>query len=643
MIRPADWKPVGVEALEETALAAVKATGSALVAASPGTGKTELLGQRAAYLLQTGICPFPRRILAISFKRDAASNLRDRVARRSGLEAAHQLDSMTFDAFAKQLLDRFWRALPQRWALTDAYRIGPQYPPRNDFNSFRYTVANSLGDSSTPAGWTAALFGRPPAPADIQAAAFDDYNRGIQRLALEPLIVPDVGAFLQLVALRRALALSPPALTFGQIGCLATAIIATNPAIREGLRATYSHVFLDEFQDTTSVQYRLVQAIFQGSDCILTAVGDTKQRIMVWAGAQRDVFEAFEADFLTKPGALGRLTLTRNYRSNERIVQILNILKRRIAPSEPDFVAARKAPDLPDSEIFALLVAGNQDAEAKGVAAIAAKAIREGTGPRNIGLLVRQKAVDWEDRLNAAFGDAQIAFRNEDRDVGGGTIQDLMTEIYSRVVLDLVEFATRKHGGSLWAVAMGHFAAAQGIEIDDDESAERALALRVDAFHEANQLNADAHPDEAEVRRVIGAIETALGLDRLRSLAPQYATGDFFENIRKACADFLIECAGDSRSWKAAIDRYRGVGQVPLLTITKSKGLEYDLVILLGLNDDQWWSFDRDVEEGHSLFFVAASRARERLVLTRCDSDRKSKIDEIFTLLGQAGISERVA
>lgn len=641
MIRSVYWKPIGVESLEEAALLAVKSTGSALIAASPGTGKTELLGQRAAYLLQTGMCPFPRRILAISFKRDAASNLRERVARRSGTEAARQLDSMTFDAFAKQLLDRFWRALPPLWALSSAYQVGPIHPPRNGFPEFRYSVATGLTNSVGPAGWAAGFFTPPPSPNDIQSLSYDDYNHGIQRLILEPLTVPTVAAFLQLVALRRGLIATPPTFSFGQIGCLATAIIAVNPAIRDALRATYSHVFLDEFQDTTSVQYGLVRTIFAGSNCVLTAVGDAKQRIMGWAGAQRDVFEAFESDFLSKPSALGRLTLNRNYRSNDRIVRILNILKRRIAPGEPDFVALRQAPALPDSEIFALMVASDQDAEARGVADIAAKAIKEGADPRSIGLLVRQRAPEWEDRLRVAFETASVSYRNEDRDVGGGSIQDLMTEIYSRAVLDLVEFATRTHGGPLWSIAMGHFAAAQGIEIDNDESAERSLAVRVDAFHQASRLDPDARPDEVEVRRVVATIEGALGMDRLRSLAPQYATGDFFENIRKATVKFLVECAGATASWSAAIDRYRGVGQVPLLTITKSKGLEYDLVVLLGLNDDEWWSFDRDVEEGHSLFFVAASRARERIVLTRCASDRRSKIDEIFTLLAEAGVTER--
>ncbi|MCC4252559.1 ATP-dependent helicase [Sphingobium naphthae] len=641
MISPHQWKPVGVDSLEQAALDAVRSEGSSLVAAGPGTGKTELLGQRAAYLLQTGLCRYPRRILAISFKRDAATNLRDRVAARSGPEAVRQLDSMTFDAFAKQLLDRFWRALPPPWTLAGGYRIGATYPVRQGFSSFQHEVADNLTDQLTPAGWSAAQLSFLPKPQSIHGMNFEEYGFGIQRLVLHPLSVPDAKAFMQLVALRRGLISNPPALTFPQIGCLATAIIAANPAIREGLRATYSHVFLDEFQDTTSVQYGLVKAIFEDADSVLTAVGDAKQRIMVWAGAQKNVFDAFEKDFLRTPQALGQLTLTRNYRSNERIVRILNSLKRRIAPTEPDFVAVRKAPDLPDSDIFSLLVAANQQAEANAVAALVAKAIAEKTDPRSIGLLVRQQAQNWQDRLQQAFDTARVPFRNEDRNLGGGTIQDLMTEIYSRVIVAIIAFATRKYAGPLWTIALGHFAVAQGIDIEDDESAERALALRVDAFHQANRLDENAKPDELQVRHMIASIEKELGLDRMRAMAPQYAVGDFFENIRKATAEFLVECTNSTSSWKEAIDRYRGVGQVPLLTITKSKGLEYDLVVLLGLNDEQWWSFDRDVEEGHSLFFVAASRARERLVLTRCGSDRKSKIDEIFSLLNEAGIIEQ--
>ncbi|MGV6647790.1 UvrD-helicase domain-containing protein [Klebsiella pneumoniae] len=71
-----DWVPQGVGGLEGRAWEALRETDSSiLVTAGAGAGKTEFLAQKASYLLQTGICPAPKRILAISFKKDAAQNL----------------------------------------------------------------------------------------------------------------------------------------------------------------------------------------------------------------------------------------------------------------------------------------------------------------------------------------------------------------------------------------------------------------------------------------------------------------------------------------------------------------------------------------------------------------------------------------
>ena len=86
-------------------------------------------------------------------------------------------------------------------------------------------------------------------------------------------------------------------LTFPMIGRLAGLLVQANPMVRQALQLTYSHLFMDEFQDTTQVQYDLAKAIFLGSDTIVTAVGDNKQQIMRWAMAMDDPFTAFEADF----------------------------------------------------------------------------------------------------------------------------------------------------------------------------------------------------------------------------------------------------------------------------------------------------------------------------------------------------------
>ena len=83
---------------------------SVAVTAGPGSGKTELLAQRADFLLRTNICPYPRRILAISFKTDAAANLGARVRERVPPDLASRLDSQTFHSFALRLIRRFVRS-----------------------------------------------------------------------------------------------------------------------------------------------------------------------------------------------------------------------------------------------------------------------------------------------------------------------------------------------------------------------------------------------------------------------------------------------------------------------------------------------------------------------------------------------------
>ena len=81
-VSTADWHPKDVESLEPAAETVVRSAENTLVVAGPGAGKTELLAQRACYLLETGPCKPPQRILAISFKRDAAKDLADRVEKR---------------------------------------------------------------------------------------------------------------------------------------------------------------------------------------------------------------------------------------------------------------------------------------------------------------------------------------------------------------------------------------------------------------------------------------------------------------------------------------------------------------------------------------------------------------------------------
>ncbi|MCM0760923.1 UvrD-helicase domain-containing protein [Sporomusa sphaeroides DSM 2875] len=122
-ISPENWVPSDSIILEPNAEAVVRSSFNTVVVAGPGAGKTELLAQRACFLLQTNVCKSPKRILAISFKKDAATNLAERVEKRCGKLLAQRFDSYTFDAFAKSLLDKFLNALPDDYKPFRNYEI----------------------------------------------------------------------------------------------------------------------------------------------------------------------------------------------------------------------------------------------------------------------------------------------------------------------------------------------------------------------------------------------------------------------------------------------------------------------------------------------------------------------------------------
>jgi DNA helicase-2/ATP-dependent DNA helicase PcrA len=126
-ISEAKWLPADGLELEPSAVNVVKSDTNCYVLAGPGAGKTELLAQRACYLLQTNKCTRPKKILAISFKRDAARNILERVKKRCGDELARRFSSLTYDAFAKRLFDQFKNSLPLE------YRPNLQYDVLTDY------------------------------------------------------------------------------------------------------------------------------------------------------------------------------------------------------------------------------------------------------------------------------------------------------------------------------------------------------------------------------------------------------------------------------------------------------------------------------------------------------------------------------
>jgi superfamily I DNA/RNA helicase len=613
-VKPQDWRPAGGIRLEEAASRVVTSDASMSVIAGPGSGKTELLAQRAFYLLQTGVCRPPQRILAISFKRDAAKALKDRVGRRCAPEQARRFDSYTFDAFPKGLLDRFLVLTPEWCRPQRNYRI--IFPSRDDKREFMAGL-------------------RPPAAlGGVEGITHEQVEAWGPLPAAAP--TPDnVTAWVAAEWWRRCVTARRSELTFPMISRLAEAILRHNPDVLRALRLTYSHVFLDEFQDTTRRQYGLTLA-FKRSPAILTSVGDTKQRIMKWAGAEAEVFDWFDRDFSAR-----REMLQLNHRSNARIVQIINDLVRQIEPDAVETLCARADDPVPD-DAAAFWRFDTDAEEAAFLASFIADDIEEhrdeGRCPDDFALLVRIRADQAEARLRPAFAARGLELRNEARALHGIAIQDLMADEIVCLLSGLLRLALGARGQAVYRPVQDVLASILGTDFENPRDLKRLDELIRQLIREIVDVTRTA-PRDSDMADVVAAIVEALDEKAVRRAFRQYEDERYFRDLQAALAALMAEHAQTAASWAELIDGVEGRGQIKLMTIHKSKGLEYHTVIFVGLHQNAFFGFRNNREEETNAFFVALSRARERVYFTRsAQSGQVHEIKELVDLLDHADV-----
>ncbi len=393
MIRVDNWQPADGLTLEPNAYRAAKEREFSLaLTAGPGAGKTEMLAQRADFLLRTGSCRYPKRILAISFKVDASSNLKERIRRRCGVELSSRFDSYTFHAFAKRIIDRFRPILNGDEALEPGFTIGPKIPHKQvDFTD----------------------------------------------------LVP-----------------------------LAIKIIKESHVARNALRQTYTDVFLDEFQDCTNHQYELIKAAFQGTNIRLTAVGDTKQKIMGWAGALDGIFETFKQDFQAVP-----LNMYRNFRSQPKLLRLQNEIIRSLDPGSV----------MPEEQIIGsegqiqIHPFQNCEEEADYLSKQIQKWIKEENVPaKEIAVLIKNQPDLYAMKLMVALRDRGIPYRNEQQ------MQDITVEPAARLIVDFLLSTFGKQEPSAWIRLMENLIP---FTDNDDEKGELVQNWQRFIIEEKNLIN----------------------------------------------------------------------------------------------------------------------------------------------------------
>lgn len=521
MIQPEHWVPGEGIILEPNALLAVcEQSTDVVVSAGPGAGKTELLAQRADFLLTTGGCSYPRRILAISFKVDAARNIRERVRRRCGDQLAARFDSFTFHAFAKRIVDNYRVLLTGVDALDADYTLDPTHRIQH------------------------------------KQVTFDDLVR------------------------------------------LAVDILRMSPRARNAIRQTYTHVFLDEFQDATESQYLLLTEAFLNSDAILTAVGDTKQRIMKFAGALDGIMKTFAADFNATP-----LTLYQNFRSDPVLRRMQN---RMVQVMDPP--AAVPMADLAgDQGSVEVLSFSSAQEEAEAVADQIQGWLDGGTDPAEIAVLVRQLPhLICGDLISELLARA-VPSRNEQ------ARQDLTAEPAASVILDLVRVLASDRCAEAYEHLMRVATASsptEEIAMRNARALSRFLILRRRDVRKGTAARSDLRKWTA---LVIDFVEL-ITLSALTALSPEYQRGPRLGQIIQQTVDAFGEELSQDGDPIAAMRRLSEDDAVRILTIHKCKGLEFEKVIVVGVEHELFWS--RKADDNRAEFFVAISRAKSELILT---------------------------
>ena len=155
-------------------------------------------------------------------------------------------------------------------------------------------------------------------------------------------------------------------------------------------------------------------------------------------------------------------------------------------------------------------------------------------------------------------------------------------------------------------------------------------------------------PDEESMLNLIEYIIEKIGDKRIISNFSIYNGKSDLTAIVKSFSKLLYKEYSQSRGiWGDIVSNFKGENSISIMTIHKSKGLEYEAVYFLGLEDSAFWNFNNQPEEDKSAFFVALSRAKSHLIFTYCKlrnnrAQNNRNINEIYSLLTQSSLVDVV-
>ena len=594
-------------ALNEAQTAAVlHKDGALLILAGAGAGKTRVVVERIAALIKGGVAP--ENILAVTFTNKAAREMKDRVAALLGSDPAlSPFDTPrtfpfigTFHALSLHIIKSFHTkvGLPARFTIYDrgdSTRAAKEAIEAAGFDSKELEPRRVLG-----------TMGR----AKSDALSREDFLAERAASYIDEAIA-DVWEKYEAILKKEN------ALDFDDILVTAYALLK-DEAVRAHFHQAWHYLHVDEYQDTNRVQYEIVRALAMPRGNI-AVVGDADQNIYSWRGASLEHIMNFEHDF---PGAT-TVMLTENYRSTQTILTAANdaISKNR---RRKDKVLTTKN-DAGDPIMLAGL--GDEIEEARFVARECGRLMSIGFAAEDIAVLYRanfQSRVLEEAFLGSGIPYQVLGTRFFERK----EVKDALS--YLRLAQNPASAADMVRAINAPARGIGKVTLAK-ILSGHESDLPSAARSKVQLFHALvariqNKI-ATARASEAVRYALVesgmwSAYEKGKGEDeeRLENLKELVSVASKYDSLAKGdgVARLIEEAALQSDQDELPQKREDKPG-VKLMTIHASKGLEFPIVFITGLEDGLFpHEHDGvgDDEEERRLFYVALTRAEKGAYLT---------------------------
>ncbi len=556
--------------------------GPLLILAGAGAGKTKTLVHRIDHIIKSGV--HPTSILAITFTNKAAKEMRERVKSLVGSEYPFV---STFHALGVYILKEQSKILgiPKHFtiydkndskkAVKDAVEACDLDPKQYDPAKFQHAISRAKGNFVTLEQFeaTAGEFFE-----EMTARVWAKYEATLQK---------------------------EKAFDFDDLLLKTAVLLQKNEAVRTQYQNRWKFIHIDEYQDTNRVQY-MIASLLAEKEKNICAVGDIDQNIYSWRGADIQNILNFEKDY---PDAKVIL-LEQNYRSTQRILDVANtVIKKNKQRREKNLFTKNE-----EGEKIKLYEVYDEAEEARTVADEAERLIETGVKPDEIAVLYRanfQSRILEEYCLRKGVPYQVLGTRFFERKEVKDVLSYLRAALNPDNVNDMVRII------NIPARGIGKVTVAKVVAGQEDTLPE-LTRVKVKQFRRILSDISDfakEHTPSDTIRFVLfesgiekmlrdGSSEDEERLENVRELVTVAAK---YKDMDTLLTEVALASDQDELT-----EAQQGI---KLMTIHASKGLEFDHVFIVGL-EQGLFPHDEDGEEERRLFYVALTRARKSIYLS---------------------------